>query len=397
MPNQLTMRPPVGTGGGSHERAFYPELESLRGLAALSVSLCHVFNAASPHKVPIQDYSFHDWAHLVLTSLFSSEGGVAIFFVLSGYVLSSGLDLDNKLTLRVYAAFAIRRVFRIMPAAWVSVAFAVIVLRTFFGVPTIAHQLKVEFALVGPFVINPPLWTLSVEMAICTVFPFLVATNASLGTPIRLAIFVALLWISRSPWLPSFAMYLFMFQAGVMVPVAAVAITRLRIVAAPLFVVALGAVMGAVNLCWHGMISTPTEVALEGLGAFYVVAYAHGERSPLRALLHHPICRFIGRVSYSMYLFNYAVAQVFFHLVSDRLLHGGFLAPFNLWSQLVVAAIAIPANIAVAWLGWRFIEEPFHRWGRVIARHVLGSDRFAGSTAAPMAAPALGQSSVGPT
>lgn len=340
-------------------RAFYPELESLRGLAALAVSLCHVFNSAQRNGTTFATFSLNDWSHFILTSLLSSEGGVAIFFVLSGFVLSQGLG--DEVTSQSYAAFAIRRIFRIFPAAWASVCFSLLILH-------FVHHQNPEWNLIAnafflydanSIPINPPLWSLSVELFISALLPLMVAANARFSPVFQLVPLAAFYWISNIEGQLFFTWYLFAFQLGIMVPAGAAIVEKLnRWVAALLLVVALIAVMSATNLAWMDFVYRRTQVHIEVFGAFYVVSYVFGRKSEsLIGVLHWSPIRFLGKVSYSMYVLNYPLLSVFWTRF-------GLHQPFILPHMLGAVTIFIPMNIAAAYISYRLFEAPFVQWGR---------------------------------
>lgn len=87
-----------------------PTLDGWRGIAILLVLLAH-FQAAYLHH-----YLFGQrW-------LETGQHGVTIFFVLSGYLITSGLLAQDRISLR---SFYIRRVFRILPPALFYLLFLV--------------------------------------------------------------------------------------------------------------------------------------------------------------------------------------------------------------------------------------------------------------------------------
>lgn len=80
-----------------------PTLDGWRGVAILLVIVAH-FQAGY-----FRQHAFHDWGWLDI-----GGHGVAIFFVLSGYLITSRLLSDGNLK-----RFYVRRFFRLMPVAWV--------------------------------------------------------------------------------------------------------------------------------------------------------------------------------------------------------------------------------------------------------------------------------------
>jgi peptidoglycan/LPS O-acetylase OafA/YrhL len=96
----LTLCPPTMTSPQASS-ARIPTLEGWRGVAILLVLNSHLCgNGILPHPA---------WWWV-----YTGQHGVTIFFVLSGYLITSKL-LEGPITLK---RFYVRRLFRLMPAAW---------------------------------------------------------------------------------------------------------------------------------------------------------------------------------------------------------------------------------------------------------------------------------------
>ena len=95
-----------------------PELESVRGLAALSVALFHSA-AIVPINGNTEIYRITLWhldsaaitAMRLVMVVFSGGAPVSIFFVLSGFVLMLALMRDTRPPVALSIAFAARRFF----------------------------------------------------------------------------------------------------------------------------------------------------------------------------------------------------------------------------------------------------------------------------------------------
>ncbi len=97
---------------------FEPRLESLRGVAALIVATHHGMMAFK--ALPGDKPPVLSTLHEWVLELATNPGSaVLFFFVLSGYVLGQSLERDAN-----YLRFIVRRAFRIMPAFLLSVFFA---------------------------------------------------------------------------------------------------------------------------------------------------------------------------------------------------------------------------------------------------------------------------------
>src|SRR6267154_5598262 len=74
---------------------FLPRIESMRGIAALTVGGFHVrgpFSAGPAHGW------FDGFAFWILSGLLNGFGAVVVFFVLSGLVLARSLDANSNPT-----------------------------------------------------------------------------------------------------------------------------------------------------------------------------------------------------------------------------------------------------------------------------------------------------------
>ena len=103
---------------------FIAELQSLRGLAALTVMIHHCsfyyIYAPGPKK----------WAEV----LFNAHAAVVVFYVLSGFVLYESLKAST-ITANAALRFYVRRLFRIYPALWLACALGVTYVALFQGHP----------------------------------------------------------------------------------------------------------------------------------------------------------------------------------------------------------------------------------------------------------------------
>lgn len=162
-------------------RERFEELDSLRGLAAISVILCHL--------LPIAGSSLFNRLNATPLHLFwAGHEAVILFFMLSGFVLS--LPYFNNKALK-YKDYIIRRVCRIYLPYAVSVTVAIICMMMFYRFDihelgwwfdTSVHPISFDMIinhilLVGEFqssTFNMVIWSLVHEMRISIIFPVIV-------------------------------------------------------------------------------------------------------------------------------------------------------------------------------------------------------------------------------
>jgi peptidoglycan/LPS O-acetylase OafA/YrhL len=342
---------------------FRPDIEGLRGLAVLLVVVFH--------------------AGLALPGGFI---GVDVFFVISGFLITGLLLRERELTGRIHLiAFYARRVRRLLPAAIVVLAVTLPLAYGLYAPLDRAEVLldgaasalsvgNIRFALAegdyfhamaapSPFL---HFWSLGVEEQFYFVWPallllaagglvaarqirisvgavLLIVFGASLGASIMLTEFAAS-WAFYS--LPTRA---FELAAGGLLAVGAAALARVP----GLFVAPLGW-LGLAAVCWSA-VAFDSSMAFPGwlalvptLGTAGIIAAGQRRFGPGALMSVEPM-RFVGRISYSLYLWHWPV------LVLAGLAFG-FREP-----GLLGGVVLICVSLALATLSWALIEEPFRR------------------------------------
>jgi peptidoglycan/LPS O-acetylase OafA/YrhL len=117
------------------------------------------------------------------------------------------------------------------------------------------------------------------------------------------------------------------------------------------------------------------------LGAGMLIVAALGS-ARLSRVLCAPALTWLGRVSYSLYLFH------------DLIMLGMFaFAPAWLPFWMLQLGVAV-TSLGCATLAWRFFEQPSIRWGRALSARL--DKKALRLKPAPLAAPSTSQTSPGP-
>lgn len=168
-------------------RPHMPELDSVRGIAVLMVLFYH--GMTPPLSPPLSS-----WARTLFAVTRVGWTGVNLFFVLSGFLIT-GILLDTRTRPDYYQRFYFRRVLRILPALYVTLAalwlLGEISLRL---LAVSAFFLANSVNLFGLGLQYGPLWSLAVEEHFYLLWPslvrkfssfmlVLVLTGICLGTP----------------------------------------------------------------------------------------------------------------------------------------------------------------------------------------------------------------------
>lgn len=331
---------------------YRPEIDGLRAIAVLSVILFH----AGLNAVP------------------GGYLGVDIFFVISGYLITSIISTEMEDGRFTFAAFYERRARRILPAL-IVVLLACVPFVLAFMLPREVTEFSKSVIAVCAFASNvffwaqsgyfdraaelKPLlhtWSLGVEEQFYLAFPILLMGALRFGRRRAGMLFaaIALASIAYAQWGPQTkeaTFYLIPSRLWELLIGAVLAlwpVTKLRAelpnTVLDIFVV-VGIALIGYSLLDHGEVRYPGFRALPPvLGASLIIAFASAETRTGK-LLGSRIPVSIGLISYSAYLWHQPV------LVFARL--SGFDRPSV---ELALALTAISLVLAVA--TYRFIEQP---------------------------------------
>ena len=335
---------------------FRPDIEGLRGIAILLVLLFHAGLPWTP----------------------GGFVGVDVFFVISGFLITGKLWRESQqpggLNITRFYAWRIRR---LLPAALVAVALISLV-GLLLAAPLDRSELAADGAASALSLANmrfigsvdyfaattspsPFLhfWSLSVEEQFYLVWPALIVLLTWRGGSSRRLIVALLIGVvasfALSIWLtdtsPARAFYLLptrVWQLGVGGLLALIGVA--------------GTSRRAGALAWAGLaavavagVALTAEMPYPGLAALLptagAVALLYGGAAPsgpVRLLAAAPL-RFLGKISYSLYLWHWPLL-VLPLMFLERALTG------------VEVAASVAVAIGVSWLSWRFVEQPF-RYG----------------------------------
>lgn len=345
-------------------------LDGLRGYAAIAVLFYHailLFASTSTDKlsaligVSVWNVPAEHLPAKIALLLMNGDTAVQLFFVLSGAVLFASLE-GTKITSTTPIAFTIRRIMRIFPAMLgCLVAFYAIsvVLHPLWPTiyPAFSAQSLLENATLYAMSIHGATWTLQVEMLIipfilsvfwlksrigdaavvfafmygiiATQFPLLAANSAALALAIVYfcAGFMAVQYSksemvkdATESWNVVVVLVLIIFMKGITSPVSQV---------------------GAIVQCF-----------LE----FFLIAHLFsGVSSPLSIFLSGPLSRYLGKISYSFYLWNVPVLYV----LGRPFLNNTSIEEHYLLAGLALGIIATAITLPIAHASEALLEKPF--------------------------------------
>jgi peptidoglycan/LPS O-acetylase OafA/YrhL len=307
--------------------------------------------------------------------------GVDIFFVLSGYLIGSIILKQLEQQRFSFTQFYFRRFRRLMPAFAVVMVVSII-LGYWLMLPKDFREFGQSLAAATVYLSNflfyreagyfdtashlKPLlhtWTLAVEEQFYIVFPFIAWLIFRIKRDWLLAIFIVLTLLSLVAsivYLPqdaSAVFYLYPFRAWEMFLGVLLTAVSLPTIRRPLFVNLL-AVVGSLLILVPAFLYTaktpfPGLAALPPcLGTIILIYCGMSSNSIINKWLTNPIAVFIGKISYSLYLWHWPFYVFYVYDKPDAL-------------PALDIVLLIVATFAAAILSWRFVETPY-REGRVI-------------------------------
>jgi peptidoglycan/LPS O-acetylase OafA/YrhL len=337
---------PAPTERSAAVQGRIPQLDGLRTVAILLVFVNHAL-------------------HTPLTWV-----GVDIFFVLSGFLIT-GILMQRKAVSggvgKYFRYFYVRRVFRILPPYYLTLlvfsiffpwsAFHPWPMFAFFGM-----NLQRSFSFTQTW--NPlPLWSLAVEEQFYFVWPFiilLVSEKVLFRLAIAAIVITPFLRFFCTPLFPTqLSIYMLTpFRADLLCAGALLAMLwkhrgpRLEQVCrnfawtgcvAGFGGLVLAQLVPGLRLASNSRAGNGLDYSLSVLGSFCLLAWTLADRGWLRALLASRPMRFLGQISYTMYLIHRIPIILLEHRIS---------------SPYVVGLIALPVTIGYATLSWFLMEKP---------------------------------------
>lgn len=354
------------------------QLDSLRGLAALAVFATHAISGiiSVPLLVKID--------HTPFSILVNGNAAVMFFFVLSGFVLSLAfIDGQKPISL---LAFYTKRIFRIYPAFITTVIFAVLLKQLVFHPHINADagiwfkqywlwdldaghlkQILQTLLLISPNInyklLDPPMWSLAVEMTMAFVIPFFIWLVSRCNAIVNVCFFVLLCYLSYG-----FKTYL-NFHAGIFYLGVMLAKYRHVIIAAvgkcAVFVKILLLLSGLLiynsGMWFLNLRETSYYVVfvycLPAIGsAVIIISVLTANR--LSAFFELRLFVFFGAITYSFYLMHFPVLFTLSSLMINHV------------SLYLAVVLALLANVGISYLMMRFIEQPFqHKASSLVKKY----------------------------
>lgn len=351
---------------------YRPDIDGLRAIAVLSVLIHHLNTSLVP----------------------GGFIGVDIFFVISGYLITSQIHKDASQGRFSVSRFYQRRINRIVPALTTVIAATLAVGWVILSPRDLLLVLESSiFALLGVSNVffwreygnyfggnaaEAPLlhtWSLGVEEQFYLVWPLLVVLLLRLpkrfvvgGLAVFTLMAVAVSEVSIS-YAASASYYLlptrfFELMIGGMLALA-VAQKNLKVRAYSRLSFAIG-----LGLIAWSLFALNKTSAFPGINAIFpcigtalLIWSGNDRENPLARILTNRLMVFIGLISYSLYLWHWPIIS--------------YLTYMDIVVSAKVGAFVILISMLLAWLSWKFVETPLRRTGATLTFPEVFIRRFA--------------------
>lgn len=355
------------------DKNYIAPLEGWRGVVSVFVVLFHFYGFFSPTQ-------FASYGYL----------GVDFFFILSGFIISRQYEASIALHTISFPKFCIKRLARLYPLYIFSIGLFVYINATVlipkhfnnaiaFGMgPTYSWRLFLQFTMLGniggmaePW--NGPAWSVSVEWVVNLIYFFLVWHFRRIpsyllwsGIVICTVYLINLsqhslnLFISTTPifnetiarGIVGFSIGVLLFRYHSKLPVVPV-----------LFLLLFEAALTAVTLTLVHFHTYPSIISVDYIFQLIIfpaiIAVSLYRKSLTGWFFGLPQFRFLGRISYSIYLLHLPIGYVFMYSGKFDYL----LKPMSGYMYLMIV-------LGISTLSYVFLETPFRFLGRKLAQRV---------------------------
>lgn len=374
------------------------ELDSLRGIAAVTVMFSHyllifpAFFSDERNGIGVNIIKYTP-----LHIFWAGHEAVILFFIISGLVLT--IPFINSKNIN-YGEYVLKRIFRIYIPYVFAVLIAIVSRVLFYTGPKnglsdwfnnlwnngFEYKLFFEHVLfIGSFNNNaydPVLWSLIHEMRISLIFPFIIyiVKRCSIQKSLCIAMICSIMGISLTKVLNSRigidVDYFMTLHYTAMFIVGSILAMNLNGILQNKFIKKSGIYLFLVGILFytyrwwffpkvsffHKEIIGDWMIVL---GVVLIICFLL--RDPLSSFMKHSVFRFLGKISYSLYLYHSIVMLTLIHLLYEHL---------NIY---IILALSIIGSLFIAFLAQYFIERNSIKLGKNLSLIKYKSKYFEGS------------------
>lgn len=354
-----------------------PELDGLRGIAILLVVSFHYLN-----NQLIQSENL--WGRAIARITSFGWVGVDLFFVLSGFLIGNIL-IRTRDSERYFSTFYIRRFLRIVPNYYLLlVIFLIIGAIPYFTtnyfltgnnvIPSwsyfaMLHNLfMANLKNLGNDALSVT-WSIGIEEQFYLIFPFLLFFVKKKWMPVVLVLIIIaapLFRIQYEHWIPpyvllfcrmdalAFGMLAAYFYESGQVPILTQKFKRIVIA-----ILIISLLICLILFVKYNDLGIWRNTLLSIIFCISIIFSLAERPSWYRTFLRNGMLRWIGTISYSLYLFHYLILGLFYHFAGRKDGIGIYAL-----TDILISAGALFFSLFFAWLVYQKLENPMVKWGK---------------------------------
>ncbi|HEY0246417.1 MAG TPA: acyltransferase [Mucilaginibacter sp.] len=349
----------------------YKQLDSLRGIAALTVFFGHFLAIKTDLSLS------NNLALSIVGILFNGNAAVIFFFVLSGFVLSLPF-IEGEKPLKL-TSFYVKRIFRIYPALIFAIIFSLGLkeyvfdksmmigfpewIKSFWALDWNKENIRDiarTFLLIGPnfntHLIDPPIWSLVIEMKMSLILPFFIIIASRNGLVLNIALLLIIAYLTYK--YDNYAMSI--FYTGILMAkykyqlVSKISLWGL-ITTVAFTILAVGLYNNTLELLsyYHQLKPPYNHIVgdyLAAIGSCMIMLIVIAS-TKATWFFEHRIFTFFGNISFSFYLIHMPLLLTMTSIFSNKFI---FSQAYIFLSTFLLATI-------ISYCMFIFIEQPFQQ------------------------------------
>lgn len=349
---------------------YFSGLNGLRAIASISVLVSHVFL-----------YKFADFGLPKIFKLHMGGYGVTLFFVISGFLITYLLLVEQKRTDKIIIQkFYLRRILRIWPIYYLFIGICLVTalftneLQDIFSNQIywyLIFSANIPFIFVSGINIIVHYWSIGVEEQFYLFWPWIVKIKR--GKILLISIFIfGILFLTKS------LTWFYLGKESVFYRT--ISITRFHC----MMIGAIGAILYFENsklflkvlnnrfsqaIAWSillllgfGFLNIPAPLVQETIAVVSLVMIIGQIKIENRLInLENKMANFLGKISYGIYIIHplviFFTARILKHIIFNNVT----------FKYIAIYTFVISSTIFLAYISYQFIEKPFLKWKRKFA------------------------------
>jgi peptidoglycan/LPS O-acetylase OafA/YrhL len=346
-------------------------LDSARGIAAMAVVIYHCCAGYGDHRL------FGISEQHIVSFFLNGADAVSFFFVLSGFVLSYKYFLEDSLP--NYPKYILSRMFRLYPAFWfMMIVFSIYTNSGFKGFSLYWVEYVKEASLYQNFTtMLGQAWSLNIELALSLLLPvFIAAAQREIRFLYYLLPMTLIFHAFISPFFIHFilgiiAAYWLVKKTDLINSVYQWLKKYIWLTLPMIWLAFSGRHLWKLffptdpeGYKWFGDYTGIDFFGISAIASFFILVIML-QSARLQAFLNLSIFKFLGKISYSLYICHWFFLFAVFSAKHDFLRDSLHLGERT--TMVLVSALTVVSSILFATLMYYLVEKPFIKWGRKAA------------------------------